>query len=85
MKFDPDTGPREDLYWKSKEFAFPLSVGMSAILIDADEDLSDGDRSAVDAQNDAIAAATSPNLSSAQKPNPRPTQKPNFNSTQKPN
>lgn len=57
MEVDAEDQPREELYWKSKEFVFPRPVSMAAIIIDADSTVSLEEQAAIDSENSQIAAA----------------------------
>ncbi|MDA4845955.1 hypothetical protein [Hoeflea poritis] len=57
QEFDGEQSPRHNMNWRSKEFVFPLPVGMAAIMIDADSTLTAQETANIAAQNTAIAAA----------------------------
>ncbi len=57
MELDAAAAPRENLYWKSKQFSYPLPVGFAGVVIDADETLSVQEVDNIATRNAAIIAA----------------------------
>lgn len=57
MQFDADNASRKTLSWKSKRFTLPRPENLSAILIDAESDLSDAELEAYEAELAVISAA----------------------------